>query len=202
MIIKSKYKIARKLGPQLFEKTQTDKFALREGRRASPDKRPRPKSDFGLQLLEKQRARFMYGVNERQFAKYVREALHQKQTKNDINLYEKLEMRLDNVVYRAGLASTRQAARQMVSHGHITVDGKRVTIPSYKVEIGEIVKIREASARKMLFTNLEERLKEAKPPAWIKFDWPKKYWQIESKPVLVKSELVFDLGAILEFYQR
>jgi len=202
MINKPKYKIARRLGPGIFEKTQTQKFALREGRRKESRERPRPKSDFGLQMLEKQKARYSYGIGERQFAKYVAEALAKKTTKTDELLFERLETRLDNVAYRLHLAPTRQAARQMVSHGHIMINDVRITIPSYNVKVGDKVKIREASAKKILFADLVEKLKDSMPPSWLKFDAEKLVGDVQGKPKLVKSELVFDIAAILEFYRR
>ena len=202
MINKPKYKIARRLGPGIFEKTQTQKFALREGRRKESRDRPRPKSDFGLQMLEKQKARYSYGIGERQFAKYVAEALAKKTTKTDELLFERLETRLDNVAYRLHLAPTRQAARQMVSHGHIMINDVRITIPSYNVKVGDKVKIREASAKKILFADLVEKLKDSMPPSWLKFDAEKLVGDVQGKPKLVKSELVFDIAAILEFYRR
>jgi len=202
MINKPKYKVARRLGPGLFEKTQGQKFALREGRRKETKGRPRAKSEFAIQLLEKQKARYNYGIGERQFAKYVNEALAKKGGKTDEILFERLETRLDNVVYRMHLAPTRQAARQMVSHGHITVKDVRITIPSYNVKVGDKVKIREASAKKILFANLAEKLKDTHPPSWLSFDPEKRSGEVQGKPKLIKSELLFDIAAILEFYRR
>ncbi len=202
MINKPKYKIARRLGTGIFEKTQTQKFALREGRRSEKKDRPRAKSEFALQMLEKQKARYSYGVNERQFAKYVASALAKKSTKPDETLYEYLENRLDNVIYRMRLAPTRQASRQMVSHGHITVNGVRVTIPSYGVKLGDKIKIRESSAKKIIFAGMVEKLKDAVPPSWLSFDPEKRAGEIQGKPKLVKTELLFDIAAILEFYRR
>lgn len=202
MINKPKYKIARRLGPGLFEKTQTQKFALREGRRKESRERPRAKSDFGIQMLEKQKARYQYGINERQFAKYVGEALAKKSAKPDESLFERLETRLDNVIYRLKLAPTRQASRQMVSHGHMTVNGVRITIPSYNVKVGDKIKIREASAKKIIFANMAETLKDAIAPSWLSFDAEKRAGEVQGKPKLVKSELLFDIAAILEFYRR
>ncbi|MDO8591272.1 MAG: 30S ribosomal protein S4 [bacterium] len=201
MINKPKYKVARRLGHGLFEKTQTQKFALREGRRKETRERPRAKSEFALQLLEKQKARYNYGVGERQFSKYVKEALAKKGSKTDALLFERLETRLDNVVYRLRLAPTRQAARQMVSHGHIMVNDVRVTIPSYNVKVGDKMKIREASAKKILFENLSEKLKEGQSPSWLSFDAEKRAGEVQGKPKLVKSELLFDISSILEFYR-
>lgn len=202
MINKPKYKLARRLGAGLFEKTQSAKFALREGRRKETKGRPRAKSEFGLQLLEKQKARYNYGIGERQFAKYVAEALAKKGTKTEEVLFDRLETRLDNVIYRMQLAPTRQAARQMVSHGHITIKGVRITIPSYNVKVGDKVSIREASAKKALFANLADKLKDSRPPSWLKFDPETKVGEVQGKPKLVKSELLFDISAILEFYRR
>ena len=202
MINKPKYKIARRLGTGIFEKTQTQKFALREGRRKEMRERPRTKSSFGLQLLEKQKARMSYGINERQFSKYVREALAKKGSKTNELLFLRLETRLDNVAYRLHLAPTRQAARQMVSHGHILVNDVRVTIPSYNVALGDTIKIREASVKKILFENLKEKLKDFMPPSWLSFDVEKRQGVVIGRPKLVPSELLFDLSAILEFYRR
>ncbi|MBI2475690.1 MAG: 30S ribosomal protein S4 [Candidatus Taylorbacteria bacterium] len=202
MINKPKYKIARRLGAGLFEKTQSQKFALREGRRKETRERPRARSEFALQLLEKQKARYNYGVGERQFRKYVKEALAKKGAKTDESLYERLETRLDNVVYRLRLAPTRQAARQTVSHGHITVNDVRVTIPSYNVKVGDKIKIREASAKKIIFANLADRLKDSQSPSWLSFDPEKRSGEVQGKPKLIKSELLFDIAAILEFYRR
>jgi len=201
MINKPRYKIARRLGPGLFEKTSTQKFALREGRRKETGKRPKAKSEFGLQLLEKQKARFFYGINERQFAKYVEQALL-KRGANDELLYERLETRLDNVVCRLHLAPTRRASRQMVSHGHILVNGTRVTVPSYNLKIGDKISVREGSAKKIIFANLAERMKDAMPPSWLKFDPATRAGEMQGKPKMIKSELLFDIAAILEFYRR
>ena len=203
MFIKSKYKIARRLGPEIFDKTQTQKFALRSEKKSSlTSKRPKARSDFGLQLIEKQKARFTYGINERQFSKYVSEALAQKAVKADEALYVRLETRLDNVAYRFGLAPSRQASRQMVSHGHLLVNGVRVTIPSFNVKTGDKISIREASLKKPLFAGLEERLKEKISPSWLAFDIAKKSGAVQGRPVLVKTDLTFDISAILEFYRR
>ncbi|MCR4311548.1 MAG: 30S ribosomal protein S4 [Candidatus Taylorbacteria bacterium] len=201
MINKPQYKIARRLGTGLFEKTQTQKFALREGQRKVVSKRPKAKSAFGNQLLEKQKARYSYGVGERQFAKYVEQALA-KQGANDELLYERLETRLDNVVYRLKLTPTRRAARQAVSHGHILVNGTRVTVPSYNLKATDKIQIREQSAQKGVFAGLAERIKDNLPPSWLQFDPETRTGGIQGKPKMVKSELLFDMAAVLEFYRR
>ena len=200
MIIKSKYKVARRLGAPLFEKTQTAKYALRQERK---DKGAwRPKSDFGLQMLEKQKARFTYGMNERQFSKYVREAVAKKGVNSTELLFTKLETRLDNVVYRLGFAPTRSAARQMVSHGHIKVGGTRVTIPSYQVSVGETLSIRGGSLAKPLFKTLDEKMKEVKVPEWLAYDAEKKEAKVTGKPKYEPRDNHFDIKAVLEFYSR
>jgi small subunit ribosomal protein S4 len=200
MIIKSKYKVARRLGAPLFEKTQTAKYALRQERK---DKGAwRPKSDFGLQMLEKQKARFTYGINERQFSKYVRAAVAKKGVNSTQLLFFKLECRLDNVVYRLGWAPTRSAARQMVSHGHIRVGGTRVTIPSYEVKVGEIITIRPGSLVKPLFKTFDEKMKEVKIPEWLSYDADKKEAKATGAPKYEPRDNHFDIKAVLEFYSR
>ena len=143
MKIGPKYKIARRLNAPIFEKTQTQKFAASKERKLV--KRGKPKSSFGLQLDEKQKARFSYGVSEKQFKNYVNKVLSLRSGSQNDRMFEMLENRLDNVVYRAGFAPTRAQARQMVSHGHMKVDGTRVTIPSFQVSIGNKVSIRKES---------------------------------------------------------
>jgi small subunit ribosomal protein S4 len=129
MIIGPKYKIARRLGAAVFEKTQTQKYAMRAARKDKTSPIMRSKSEYGQGLLEKQKARMSYGVTSTQFTKYVKNALARKGDSAN-HLVNYLESRLDNAVLRGGLAPTRRAARQLVSHGHINVNGSRVNIPS------------------------------------------------------------------------
>jgi small subunit ribosomal protein S4 len=208
MIIGPKYKIARRLGP-IFEKTQTQKYAIRSGEGSAGGRggrtggagRPRAKSDYGLGMLEKQKARMSYGIPGRQFTNYVKSALAEKGNSAEL-LVKSLEGRLDNVALRAGFAPTRQAARQMVSHGHLTVNGKIVTIPSYQVKIGELIAIREGSKKKGIFATLDDRFKAGKVPAWLKLDTEKREVTIDGVPTAVQSELMFNVGSVLEFYSR
>ena len=124
MIIGPKFKIAKRLGAQIFEKTQTQKFALSEARRGQRQGRRRGNiSDYKRQLIEKQKLRFTYGISEKQLRRYINEATSKSHQPIAL-LMSRLESRLDNVVYRLGLAKTRQFARQMVSHGHILVNEK------------------------------------------------------------------------------
>jgi small subunit ribosomal protein S4 len=200
MKIGPKYKIARRLGAPIFEKTQTQKFQVRSQRNTKAT-RPRPKSDFALGLMEKQKARFTYGITERQFARYVAEATAKEGNSSEL-LVRTLESRLDNVVLRAGFAPTRQAARQMVSHNHITVNGVITNIPSMQVKVGDIISIREGSKSKGLFAALPERLKTVRVPAWMKVDPELKKITVDGAPFAQQSELMFNVGTILEFYSR
>lgn len=194
-----KYKRARRLGGSIYDKTQTQKFALRSG---DTIKTKRPGSDFGMQLIEKQRARFTYGIGETQFKKMVEKV--QKKKAVDINeaLVQALEMRLDNVVYRLGFAASRQAARQMVNHGHIDVNGKRVSIPSYEVSVGEVISIRESSKKKLLFKDVDVRLKEQRVPSWLALNIEKREAKIQGLPKVPANELSFDVSQIFQFYNR
>lgn len=204
MKIGPRYKIARRLGAAIYDKTQTAKFTARQARKEKSSKKGRsfPKSEFGIQMLEKQKARFTYGINERQFSKYVKNALEQKKMKADERLYETLESRLDNVIYRMGLANSRAFGRQLVSHGHITVNGKKVTIPSYNVTIKDTVAIRPGSQARKPFENVAEKIKNASIPTWISFNIEKKEAEIHSLPKYAPGQTLFDISAILEFYKR
>ncbi len=206
MIIGPKYKIARRLGAPVFEKTQTQKYAMRqnqEGQGAGKQGkgRPKAKSNYGLGLLEKQKARYSYGITSKQFTKYVKQAIEKKGSSAEL-LIRTLESRLDNVALRSGFAPTRQAARQMTSHGHLTVNGTIVTIPSYQVKVGDTISIREGSRKKALFATLDERLKTVKFPAWLKVDFDKKEIAIAGVPAADQSELLFSVPAVLEFFSR
>ena len=201
MITGSRYKRARRLGTSVYDKTQTQKYAMRAGSK-EVTKKKRAGSDFGLQLIEKQRARFTYGLGEKQFKNLVEKVQAQKGT--DINevLVQSLETRLDNAVYRLGFASTRQAARQMVNHGHIDVNGKRNTIPSRKVEVGDIIAIRENSKKKPLFKDLDDKLKEQRIPSWLTLNKEKKEAKVQGLPKIPANEIAFDVSQIFQYYSR
>lgn len=123
-------------------------------------------SEYSLQLREKQKARFAYGVLEKQFSRYYEEANRQPGRTGD-NLLRILESRLDNVVYRAGLASTRRQARQLVNHGHFLVNGKKVNIPSYRVAEHDIIQVKEKSLNITPFVVARETHSERSVPAWL-----------------------------------
>ena len=159
------------------------------------------KSEYGRQMLEKQKARYSYGVSGGQFGLYVKSALKTKGD-NAKNLMRILEGRLDNVVLKAGFALSRSAARQIISHRHMTVNGKVVNIPSYQVKIGDKIAIREGSKKKAVFAKLDEYMKNATTPAWIKLDINTKEISITGEPTVVNEELLFDVRSVLEFYTR
>lgn len=198
MITKAKFKICRRLGPGVYDKCQTSKFntvsKLKRGAK------PKALSEYGKALIEKQKVRFSYGITERQLSNYVENALKSKGAGAADKLYERLENRLDNVIYRMGLANTRAFARQMVSHGHFMVNDHKVTIPSFETKAGDIIKIREGSRNTKLFDNLSEKLKEYNPPAWTNFNVEKSEGSIKEKPKNIETFL--DLNAVLEFYSR
>lgn len=137
-----RFKVARHLGENVFNHPK----ALNRGAKVH-----KKLSEYGEQLLEKQKLKAYYGVLEKQFKRYVNDALSSKEKSEDI-LIQKLERRLDNLVYRMGFAATLRQARQMVVHGHILVDGKRIDIPSYSVRIGETLSLRDKSRQNEMFT--------------------------------------------------
>lgn len=205
MIIGPKYKICKRLGSGVFDKCQTQKFALIEERskkKRKAEPHTRQISDFGRQLIEKQKMRYTYGITEKQLSRYAKEAAAKKGVKPAIHLIESLESRLDNVVYRLGLARSRQMARQMVSHGHITINGRKITIPSYKVLQGMKIGVREGSKRSGLFANAQEEIKDKVLPSWISFNGKTLEGEVKSKPTADTTELMFDIDSVLEFYSR
>lgn len=205
MKIGPKYKIGKRLGSAVFEKCQTQKFALSQARSEQNKKRGKRKgirSEYGKQFLEKQKVRFTYGITEKQFKNYVIKANKIKNSKPIENLYHSLEQRLDNVVYRLGLAPTRRAARQMVSHGHILVNGRKNTVPSTHISVNDIIKIREGSKTSSLFLTLEEKLKDYTSPNWVSYDSKKGEGVLKQIPNYSRPELHFDLTGVMEFYSR
>ena len=196
-----RYKIARRLGSPIFEKTQTQKFALSLARKEKVGKRrPKPKSEFGTQLIEKQKAKFSYYLTEKQFRNYVKSALRSPDPTQA--LYQKLESRLDNVLFRAGFAKTRRLGRQMASHGHATVNGRKVTIPSIALKAGDVVGVRKGSVESPLFQEAFERMKGVSAPDWFALDVERREAQVKGVAKYDPALNNFDLRAVLEFYSR
>jgi len=201
MKIGPKFKIAKRLGAPIFEKTQSQKFELSLARGGRNKKRPGQMSDYKRQLLEKQKMRFTYGVTEKQLRRYVDEAVEKSHQPVSV-LMERLESRLDNVVYRLGLAKTRRLARQIVSHGHICLNGKRMTIPSHRVRVGDVITVREGSRQSVLFVNLADTHEGAGVPAWAAFDAKKLEGTVKSTPVYDPVQSLFDPEQVMEYYSR
>jgi small subunit ribosomal protein S4 len=205
MKVGPKYKIAKRLGASVFEKTQTQKFAIAAERSERNKRRGRGPTEYGRQLLEKQKVRITYGLSEKQFSAYVANAMKTHATAEltpaDV-LHRQLELRLDNVVYRLGLASTRRAARQMVSHGHITVDGRKTTIPSRQVHIGDVIGVREGSKSLPLYENFATRFAEMTLPQWLTWDAKKMQGGITTMPSTEAASPAGDLISVLSYYSR
>lgn len=202
MIIGPKFKIAKRLGAPVFEKTQTQKFALSEARAGKRrTKRPGQASDYSKQLTEKQKMRYTYGITEKQLRRYVDEAM-EKSNQPIALLLSRLESRLDNVVYRLGLAKTRQASRQMVSHGHVLVNGRKLGIPSYKVRVGDVIGVREGSKDSGLFRTITEDHSATGIPNWLTFDLKNLSGEMKAEPTYEPSETLFDPELVLEYYSR
>lgn len=202
MKIGPKYKIAKRLGASVFEKTQTQKFALAQERSGKTKRRGRGPTEFGKQLLEKQKVRLTYGLSEKQFSGYVREAMGSHGAVPSDVLHKLLEIRLDNVVYRLGLASTRRAARQMVSHGHITVNGRKTTIPSRRMTINDRIAIREGSRSSVMFEGFEQRFMDRTLASWLSWNPKTMEGGIQEMPTTAANEAAGDLSSVLSFYSR
>jgi small subunit ribosomal protein S4 len=200
MIQKPQFKVCRRLGPGVYDKCQTPKFKVVAKKFTPGGRPPKALSEYGTQLIEKQKVRFSYGITERQLSNYVKKIPRAKGINPIDKFYETLESRLDNVVYRMGIANSRRAARQMVSHGHFMVNGHRVTIPSYLVKVRDIVKVREGSKGKKVFSGIVEKIKNYKFPAWLSFDTNIMEGKIISVPK--NTETFLNFGVVFEFYSR
>ncbi len=202
--ISSKYRIAKRLGAGIFEQTQTQKFALRAAQAGPGPKRRgggRGGSDYGRQLLEKQRVRFTYGLTEGQLSNYAEKAFA---TADPLfSLHRALELRADSVIYRAGFASSRRAGRQLVSHGHILINGVRTTIPSHALKKGDVITIREGSRKNPLFASLAEKNTEGRAiPAWVEADPNLLTVKIKGDVRYTPGEDALDYATLFEFYSR
>lgn len=201
-----KYKVAKRLGATVFEKTQSQKFAISAERAAMNKKRGKNtrggSSEFGKQLIEKQKVRVTYGLSERQFSNYVEEAMAGKGIAPAEMLHRLLELRLDNVCYRIGLAPTRRAARQMVSHGHVTVNGVKTTVPSRRIRIGDRIAVRDGSKGAALFAGFAEKFMERPLPSWLTFDPKAMAGGVQELPTAEAADPAGDLVSVVSFYSR
>lgn len=202
MKIGSKYKIAMRLGASVFPKTQTQKFAIRQEKKMKNKSRGRGPTEYGKQLIEKQKIKMTYGLSERQFRIYVEEANSTHGRAPAEVLHELVERRLDNVVYRLGLAPSRRAARQMVSHGHFLVNGKKTTIPSQRLRVTDVIAVREGSKSAGYFANFAEKFAETPTPSWLSWNVSKMEGGMTALPNRENADPAGDLVAVLSFYSR
>lgn len=197
-----KNKIARRFGVNLGLKTNAAKVARRlsqaPGVHGTKRKRPTT-STYGKQLLEKQKAKYVYGIRERQFSNVVKEA-GRLQGDSGMNLMQLLERRLDNAVYRLGFATTRAQARQMVGHGMFTVNGKKLNIPSHAVRSGDVISVKENKRKKGLFEGIDERMTGAQLPSWLSVDSNKMEGKVLHMPKDQDFDKIFDVKLIVEYY--
>ncbi|EJF06957.1 ribosomal protein S4, bacterial/organelle type [Thiovulum sp. ES] len=158
-------------------------------------------SEYGLQLNEKQKAKFMYGLSEKQFRRLFQEA-NRRDGNTGENLISLLERRLDNVVYRMGFASTRASARQFVTHGHILVDGKKVDIPSFRVKVGQKVEVKEASKKNVQVTRALELTNQTGLVDWVDVDKDKAFGIFTRIPERSEVSIPVEERLIVELYSK
>ncbi|MEX2599133.1 MAG: 30S ribosomal protein S4 [Dehalococcoidia bacterium] len=196
----------RRAGEKLFlkgERCYTPKCAVEKRRKAPGDQTPRRRraSDWGIQLREKQKARQTYGVLERQFRNYFADA-RKVQGATGVNLMQLLERRLDNVVYRVGFGDSRAQARQWVSHGHFAVNGRKVSIPSYRVRAGEVITWRGPSKEKPFAQDASRTAGQRSVPAWIELDKNTLTATVLRNPEAEDIDSKLETRMIVEFYSR
>ena len=197
-----KNKIARRFGVNLGLKTNAAKVARRLAQAPGvhgPKKRRKTRSTYGKQLIEKQKAKYIYGIREKQFSRYVSEA-ERVTGDSGKNLRELLERRLDNVVYRLGFAKTRAQARQFVSHNMFTLNGKKMNIPSHLVKSGDMIALKKNKERKGVFLEITEQLAQTDTPSWLRVDPKKKEGAVLHMPLEADYDKIFDVKLIIEYY--
>ena len=205
-----KCKICRRLGEKLFlkgERCLSQKCAV--VRKPYPPgqkrkRRPRPLSEYGKELREKQKLKNWYNLKERQFRNYVKKILAKKGGAEDsgARLIQILERRLDNVVFKLGFADSRSQARQFISHRHFLVNNKVVNIPAFSVKKGDKIKIRPSSLKKGIFKDLVSALKRRSTPSWISLNISQLEGTIKSLPTFEEAAPPVEVSAIFEFYSR
>ena len=199
-------RICRREGLKLFLKGSrcyTKKCSFE--RRSTPPgmyaQRRRKVSEYGLQLREKQKVRKSYSVLEKQFQNYFEKAEKRKGVTGE-NLLRMLEMRLDNVVFRMGLATSRAQARQLVSHGHFAVNGRPTNVPSFGVKVGDKVEVRESRRSREIFKTTAETMKSAQIPEWVSSDASKLSGTVMAEPAREQMPLEFNEQLVVEYYSR
>jgi small subunit ribosomal protein S4 len=209
-MINPKCKICRRLGVKLFlkgEKCLSPKCLMIK--RSYPPGEKRKKrmsspSEYGKELREKQKLKNWYNLRERQFKKYVKETLKARGKVEDatVLLIRKLESRLDNIVFRLGFASSRAQAKQLVSHGHFLVNGKRIDIPSHQVKRGDIIAVSSKFQKKPIAQNLKNSLKKYKTSSWLELNVEKLEGKVLNEPVIEEVAPPVEIPTIFEFYSK
>jgi small subunit ribosomal protein S4 len=201
-------RLCRRAGMKLFlkgERCFTPKCSVE--RRPTPpgaspsDRRRRKESEYSIQLKEKQKARNIYGVLERQFHKHFVHAEHMPGVTGE-NLLRVLEMRLDNVVYRLGFADSRPQARQLVLHGHITLNGRRTNIGSAQVKQGDTVAVHPASRNNEFFKTVAQTLTRKSVPRWLELDPPALSGRVADRPARQDIDINLNEALVVEYYSR
>lgn len=199
-------RLCRRLGDKLYlkgERCYSPKCPF-ERRPYAPGQRSmrrRKVSDRGLQLREKQRARAIYGVLERQFRRYYAEAVRRPGVSGD-NLLRILEMRLDNILYRLGLADSRAQGRQVVLHGHITVNGRKAGTPSHVLKVGDVIGWTPRGQRSQYFEMVKEQLPGKEIPSWLSVDVENVAGRIVMQPEIEEIGAKFSPATVVEYYSR
>lgn len=195
-----KTKLARRIGEALRDKDA--KYLVKRNYPPGMHGQSRRRlSEFAGQLREKQKAKWIYGVTERQFRRYVEAATKKKGLTPDL-LLKSLELRLDNVVYRLGFAVSRSQARQLVLHGFFAVNGKKVNIPSYQVGVGDEISVRDGKKGSKYMQTQALRMKEFKPPEWLALEPKNLSGKILSSPTLENTGSILQMELIIEHYSR
>ena len=170
--------------------------------RNSQNKMKKKQSEYGLQLVEKQKVKFIYGILEKQFHIYYNK-VSKMPGKTGENLLTYIERRLDNVVFRLGLAATHREARQLVNHGHFTVNGKKVNIPSYIVNVGDEIEVKESSRTSVVFTRLNEAdMLITETPAWLERDKEAFKGKVVRLPLREDIDFPVEEHLIVELYSK
>lgn len=165
-------------------------------------RRTPPLSEYGKQLQEKQALKAQYNLRERQFSNYVKKTLREGSGNVEEQLMQQLERRLDNVVFRMGLADTRKQARQLVSHGHIQVNGNKVRVPSYEIKQGEKISVRINSQELPFFKNRKLSLKKYEAPSWLTLDKERIEGEVKGFPGMADMGITVQIPLVFEFYSR
>ena len=193
----------RRYGMNLFGSDKYDKILQRKpyGPGKSPKTRQGRDSEYARQLKEKQRARLMYGLSERQFRLLYTESIKAKGQTGDM-MKTLLERRLDNVIYRAGFAITRLQSRQFAGHGMFLVNGKRVTSPSYRVKPGEVISVRPKKKDSPVFSTILAKNEKYAAPKWLRADTAVLKVEVVTEPTPEDAEQSVDMRQVVEFYSR